>query len=178
MARPGFQPLVEPRLNLAGWPFGLPFWPLEAAFGPVAAWNTLLLTCVVIAGIATYGWLRLLKLPPAAAILGRLAFAIAPCRLADLGTCSAGSPCSSPSLSMPSSVRGRPPRGLPRTRQGFGALLPSLSLPLSGQVHLAVGALCPSASPMRLLAAARQRSAGPSQPASSEAAWESRSARP
>src|SRR5687767_15947957 len=38
-----FQPLVEPQVVLGGWPFGLPFWPLEAVFGPVVAWNLLLL---------------------------------------------------------------------------------------------------------------------------------------
>ena len=32
-----FQPLADPQTILAGWPFGIPFWPLDAAFGPVVA---------------------------------------------------------------------------------------------------------------------------------------------
>src|SRR5262245_50515384 len=38
-----FQPLIEPQITLAWWPFGLPFWPLNGLFGPVAAWNVLIL---------------------------------------------------------------------------------------------------------------------------------------
>ena len=34
-----FQPVVEPRVNFAGWPFAAVFGPLEAAFGTVAGWN-------------------------------------------------------------------------------------------------------------------------------------------
>src|SRR4029453_2911606 len=30
-----FQPESTPRTNFGGWPFGLPFWPLSAAFGEV-----------------------------------------------------------------------------------------------------------------------------------------------
>ncbi len=42
---------------------------------------------------------------------------------------------------MPSSARGRPPRGGRAHAWGFGAFAALVSLPLSGQVHLAVGAL-------------------------------------
>ena len=137
-----FQPLVEPQLNLAGWPFGLPFWPLEAAFGPVVAWNTLLLTCVVIAGLATYGWLRLLNLPPAAATLGGLAFAIAPYRLAQ----SAGHLLGWIAVLLPVALYAFERSRAATSRRaahawGFGAFAALVSLPLSGQVHLAVGAL-------------------------------------
>ena len=72
-----FQPLVDPQVILAGWPFGLAFWPLDALFGPVVAWNLLLLGIVVAAGLLTYGWLRELELPPAAAA-ARLTFAVVP----------------------------------------------------------------------------------------------------
>ena len=81
-----FQPLVDPQIVLAGWPFGLAFWPLDAAFGPVVAWNVLLLGMIVAAGLLTYGWLRELQLPPGAASIGGLAFALAPYRLAQSGT--------------------------------------------------------------------------------------------
>src|ERR687891_2630139 len=80
-----FQPLVEPQVVLGGWPFGLPFWPLEAAFGPVVAWNLLLLGVALAAGLLVYLWLSELALPPAAAALGGLAFAVAPYRLGQRG---------------------------------------------------------------------------------------------
>src|SRR5918996_70858 len=110
-----FQPLVEPQTVLSGWPFGLPFWPLEAAFGPVVAWNLFLLATIVAAGLLTYGWLRALALPPAAAAVGGLAFAIAPYRLAPIGV---------------------PPLGW----GAFGAAA-LVSVPLSGQLHLALGVI-------------------------------------
>ena len=46
-----FQPLVEPQTVLGGWPYGLPFWPLDALFGPVVAWNLLLLAVTFAAGL-------------------------------------------------------------------------------------------------------------------------------
>jgi hypothetical protein len=137
-----FQPLADQQLSLAGWPFGLPFWPLDAAFGPVVAWNVLLLTCVVLAGLATYGWLRLLDLPPAAAALGGLAFAIAPYRLAQ----SAGHLLGWIAVLLPVALyafeRSRAASSRAAAHAwGFGAFVALVSLPLSGQVHLAVGAL-------------------------------------
>ena len=47
-----FQPETTPRLNFGGWPFGLPYWPAEAAFGPVVAWNLLILFSYVAAGLS------------------------------------------------------------------------------------------------------------------------------
>ena len=38
-----FQPEVKPRWNLAGWPFGLVYWPLQAVLGTVRAWNLFVL---------------------------------------------------------------------------------------------------------------------------------------
>ena len=32
-----FRPESPPRWNFGGWPFGLPFWPLGAIFGPCSA---------------------------------------------------------------------------------------------------------------------------------------------
>ena len=32
-----FQPESKATVNASGWPFGLPYWPLVAAFGPVLA---------------------------------------------------------------------------------------------------------------------------------------------
>jgi len=77
-----FQPESSPRVNFGGWPFGLPYWPLWAAFGPVAGWNLLLLLTYLAAGGFAYLWLRELRLPPGAALCGGLAFEVAPYRVA------------------------------------------------------------------------------------------------
>jgi hypothetical protein len=77
-----FRPESSPRVNFGGWPFGLPFWPLDAAFGPVLAWNLLLLLTYLAAGGFVYLWLRELGLPRGAALAGGLAFELAPYRVA------------------------------------------------------------------------------------------------
>jgi hypothetical protein len=137
-----FQPLVEPQVVLAGWPFGLAFWPLEAAFGPVVAWNLLLLGTIVAAGLLTYGWLRELDLPPGAAALGGLAFALAPYRVAQSGTHLLGWIAVLLPLALYAYERSRRAK---RRRNGhlWGALAAAaiVSIPLSGQVHLALGAV-------------------------------------
>ena len=137
-----FQPLAGDQLSLAGWPFGLPFWPLEAAFGPVIAWNVLLLATIVVAGLVTYGWLPLLRLPPAAAAIGGLAFALAPYRLAQSGGHLLGWMAVFLPLSLWAYERARVATG-PASRQAWGALAAGslVSIPLSGQVHLALGAV-------------------------------------
>lgn len=138
-----FQPLTEPQAVLAGWPFGLPFWPLDALFGPVVAWNLLLLGSIVLAGVATYAWLRATGLRPLAASLGGLVFAIAPYRLTQSGV---GHLLGWLAVLLPVALlaieRSRAAESA-RGRHAWGALaaLALLSLPLSGQVHLALGAL-------------------------------------
>jgi hypothetical protein len=77
-----FQPESSPRLNFGGWPFGLPYWPVEAAFGPVIAWNLLIVFSYLAAGLFTLAWLRELKLGRGAALVGGLAFALGPYRVA------------------------------------------------------------------------------------------------
>jgi hypothetical protein len=77
-----FQPETSPRLNFGGWPFGLPYWPVEAAFGPVIAWNLLILFSYLAAGLFTLAWLRQLGLGRGAALVGGLAFALGPYRVA------------------------------------------------------------------------------------------------
>jgi hypothetical protein len=77
-----FRPESSPRVNFGGWPFGLPYWPLWAAFGPVAGWNVLLLLTYLAAGGFAYLWLRELGLPRGAALAGGLAFELAPYRVA------------------------------------------------------------------------------------------------
>jgi len=135
-----FQPLVQPQLNPSAWPFGIPFWPLDRIFGPVVAWNLLLLAGIVIAGLATAAWLRLLDVPLAAAAAGGLAFAIAPYRLAQSG----GHLLGLVSVLVPATLwafeRARAARSA-WVANGFGALaaLLAVSPALAGQVHLALG---------------------------------------
>jgi hypothetical protein len=146
-----FQPLVEPQVILAGWPFGLPFWPLDALFGPIAAWNLLLLGSIVLAGVATYAWLRAAGLRPLPASLGGLVFAIAPYRLTQSGV---GHLLGWIAVLLPVALlaieRARTAESA-RARHAWGAAaaLALASIPLSGQVHLALGAL-----PLALLYAA------------------------
>ena len=68
-------------LNLQGWLYGLPYWPVERLFGVVVAWNSVVLLSYVLAGGATCWWLRSLGLQRGAALLGGLAFALAPYRV-------------------------------------------------------------------------------------------------
>ena len=77
-----FRPESSPRVNFGGWPFGLPLWPLFAAFGAVVAWNLFLLLSYVAAGGFACLWLRELRLPRGAALAGGLAFTLAPYRVA------------------------------------------------------------------------------------------------
>lgn len=137
-----FQPLVDPQFALGGWPYGLPFWPLEAAFGPVVAWNALLLGGIVAAGLLTYGWLRALSLPDAAAAAGGLAFAIAPYRLAQSGEHLLGWIAVLLPLALLAIERSRSAEAS-RASHAWGALAAGalVSIPLSGQVHLALGAI-------------------------------------
>jgi hypothetical protein len=137
-----FQPLVDPQVILAGWPFGLAFWPLDAAFGPVVAWNVLLLATIVAAGLLTYGWLRTLDLAPAAAAIGGLAFAIAPYRLSQSGTHLLGWIAVLLPLALFAYERARAAEG-GRRAHAWGALAAAaiVSVPLSGQPHLALGVI-------------------------------------
>jgi hypothetical protein len=137
-----FQPEAEPVANLQGWLFGLPFWPLVAAVGPVVAWNLFTLLSFVLAGGFACAWVRELNVPRAAALAGGLAFALAPYRVGQstghlLGPISALVPLAllafERSLSSLSAGRSRAWQVL------AGAAL--AAIPLSGQLHLALGAI-------------------------------------
>jgi hypothetical protein len=137
-----FQPIVEPQTVLGGWPFGLAFWPLDAALGPVVAWNLLLFGTIVAAGLLTYGWLRCLDLARPAAAIGGLAFALAPYRLEQ----SAGHLLGWSAVFLPLALLGlERGRASPSARaaHAWGALaaVAVVSIPLSGQIHLALGAV-------------------------------------
>ena len=134
-----FQPLVEPQTVLGGWPYGLPFWPLDALWGPVVAWNLLLLLSTFAAGLLAYLWLRELDLPPAAAALGGLAFELAPYRLFQSGGHLLGWIAVLVPLALWAFERSRRASG--RAAHLWGALAAAavVFVPLSGQLHLALG---------------------------------------
>jgi hypothetical protein len=129
-----FRPETGGETNFAGWPFGLPYWPLAALFGPVLAWNLFTLGCYVAAGGLTCWWLRELGLGRGAALAGGLAFAIAPYRVEQ----SAGHLLGPISILLPLALL-----GIEKARPGWLAVsvIALASIPLSGQVHLALGAI-------------------------------------
>jgi hypothetical protein len=137
-----FQPLIEPQAVLGGWPFGLPFWPLDELFGPVVAWNLLLLAVTFAAGLFVYLWLRELELPPLAAALGGVAFELAPYRLLQSGGHLLGWAAVFVPLTLWAFERSRR-AGSERAAHLWGVLAAAgvVSIPLSGQLHLALGAL-------------------------------------
>ena len=133
-----FQPEVKPRWNLGGWPFGYVYWPLQAVLGTVLAWNVFLLLGFLGAGGFTALWLREVGTPRGASLAGGVAFAMAPYLQAQW---SAGHLLAWIAMLLPLSLY-----GLERARKGSdwwlalagGALV---SIPLSGQLHLALGAI-------------------------------------
>ena len=131
-----FRPESPPRWNFGGWPFGLPFWPLAAIFGPVLGWNLFLLLTYVAAGAFAYLWLRELRLPVTAALVGGLVFALAPYRVAQ----SAGHLRGPISALLPLALW-----AFERSRRGsrwwlVAAAAALASIPFS-DVHLALGAI-------------------------------------
>ena len=108
------------------------FWPLHALFGTVGAWNAFALLSYVGAGAAAAAWLRSLNLPLGAALVGGLAFALAPYRSIQ----TAGGHLLGPiAMLLPLSLWGL------ETRRRWLAVAAIASVPLSGQVHLALGAM-------------------------------------
>jgi hypothetical protein len=127
-----FQPEAKPRVNFAGWPFGLVFWPLHALFGTVGAWNAFVLLGYLGAGALAFLWLRSLGLGTPAALVGGLAFALAPYRGVQAG---AGHLLGWVAMLIPLSLWAWERRRYLLTAAALA------SIPLSGQVHLALGAI-------------------------------------
>jgi len=132
-----FRPEAKPQPNFPGWPYGLLFWPLGAVFGLVGGWNVLQLLFYVLAGLAACAWLRELGLPRGPALAGGLAFAIAPYRVEQ----SVGHLLGPISILIAVSLW-----AFERARRGNRwwlalAAAALASIPLSGQVHLALGAI-------------------------------------
>ncbi len=106
-------------------------------FGLVGGWNVLQLLFYALAGLAACAWLRELGLPRGPALAGGLAFAIAPYRVEQ----SVGHLLGPISILLPLSLW-----AFERARRGSRwwltlATVALASIPLSGQVHLALGAI-------------------------------------
>ena len=133
-----FQPEVKPRWNLAGWPFGLPYWGLHRALGTVLGWNVFLLLGFLGSGGFAALWLRELGLRRGAALVGGLAYSLAPYLQAQW---SAGHLAAWVAMLLPLALY-----AVELARKGSlwwlalaGAAL--ASIPLSGQLHLALAAI-------------------------------------
>lgn len=126
-----FRPEAEAAPNLQGWFLGLPFWPLDRAFGHVWAYDLLVLLSFVAAGGLCCRWLRALGLARSAALAGGLVFALAPYRVGQ----STGHLLGLITFLLPASLL-----ALERRRFVLAGLALA-AIPLSGQIHLAMGAV-------------------------------------
>ncbi|HET9322649.1 MAG TPA: hypothetical protein VFO03_02145 [Gaiellaceae bacterium] len=127
-----FQPEADPRVNFAGWPFAAVFGPLKALFGTVVAWNLFVLLGYLGAGGLAFLWLRSLGLGAGASLVGGLAFALAPYRAVQAG---AGHLAAWIAMLLPLSLWAW------ERRWYWLSAVALVSIPLSGQVHLALGAI-------------------------------------
>jgi hypothetical protein len=126
-----FRPEAEAPPNLQGWLLGVPYWPLRAVADDVWAYDLIVLLTFVAAGGLACWWLRSLGLGRAAALAGGLVFCLMPYRVGQ----STGHLLGLVSFLLPAML-------LALERRRFllaGACL--VALPLSGQLHLALGAI-------------------------------------
>jgi hypothetical protein len=132
-----FRAEAPAQASPAGWPYGLVFWPVASLFGAVVAWNAVVLLAFALAGGFTLLWLRELGLAYVPALAGGLAFALAPYRVAQSGGHLLGLVAVLLPLALWAWERGR--KG--RREWNLLAAAALASIPLSGQVHLALGAI-------------------------------------
>ena len=126
-----FRPEAEAPPNLQGWLLGLPYWPLGAAFGDVWAYDLIVLLSFVLAGGIACWWLRALGVSRAAALLGGVVFCLMPYRVGQ----STGHLLGPISFLLPAML-------LALERRRFVVSAACLAaIPLSGQLHLALGAI-------------------------------------
>ena len=104
-------------MNLQGLVFGLPYWPLERLLGTVGAWNAFTLLSFLLAG--------------------GLVFALAPYRVAQSTGHMLGPASAFLALAL-YGLEGARARGAPLLALAGAGLL---AIPLSGQLHLALGAI-------------------------------------
>ena len=126
-----FRPEAEAPPSLQGWLFGLPYWPLAASVGDVWAYDLIVLLSFVLAGAMACWWLRALGVSRAAALVGGLVFCLMPYRVGQ----STGHLLGLISFLLPATL-------LALERRRFVAAAVCLAaIPLSGQLHLALGAI-------------------------------------
>jgi hypothetical protein len=126
-----FRPEAEAPPNLQGWLLGGPYWPLRAAFGDVWAYDLIVLLTFVAAGGLACWWLRALGLSRPAALLGGLVFCLMPYRVGQ----STGHLLGLVSFLLPATLL-----ALERRRFVLAAAC-LVAVPISGQLHLALGAI-------------------------------------
>ena len=126
-----FQPEPQAPPNLQGWLLGLPYWPLSAAFGDVWAYDLVVGLGFVLAGACACWWLRALGLGRPAALLGGVIFALMPYRVGQ----STGHLLGLVAFLLPAHLL-----ALERRRFVLAACA-LIALPLSGQLHLTLGAI-------------------------------------
>jgi hypothetical protein len=126
-----FRPEAEAPPSLQGWLFGLPYWPLGDAFGDVWAYDLIVLLSFVLAGGMACWWLRALGLSRSAALIGGVVFCLMPYRVGQ----STGHLLGLISFLLPATL-------LALERRRFAAAAVCLAaIPLSDQLHLALGAI-------------------------------------
>ena len=126
-----FRPEAEAPPNLQGWLLGVPYWPLSSAFGDVWAYDLVVLLSFVLAGGLACWWLRALAVSRPAALVGGLVFCLMPYRVGQ----STGHLLGLVSFLLPAML-------LALERRRFVLAAACLAaLPLSGQLHLALGAI-------------------------------------
>jgi hypothetical protein len=126
-----FRPEAEAPPSLQGWLFGLLYWPLGAAFGDVWAYDLIALLSFVLAGGMSCWWLRALGVSRPAALLGGVVFCLMPYRVGQ----STGHLLGLISFLLPAAL-------LALERRRFVVVAACLAaIPLSGQLHLALGAI-------------------------------------
>ena len=126
-----FRPEAEAPPSLQGWLLGIPYWPLRAGFGDVWAYDLVVLLSFVIAGGIACWWLRALGVSRPAALLGGAVFCLMPYRVGQ----STGHLLGLISFLLPAVL-------LALERRRFVVAAACLAaIPLSGQLHLALGAI-------------------------------------
>jgi hypothetical protein len=132
-----FQPESDPPVNFQGLVFGFPYWPLERLLGAVGAWNAFTLLSYLLAGGLACAWLRSAGFSREAALAGGLVFAVAPYRVAQ----STGHMLGPVSALLALALYGLE---MARSRGGSWVVVAGaglVAIPLSGQLHLALGAI-------------------------------------
>lgn len=126
-----FRPEAKAKPNLQGWLYGIPFWPVRHLAGNVWAYNAVLLLSFLLAGGLTAWWLRAIGVTRAAALIGGLVFTLAPYRVGQ----STGHLLGMVAFLLPAVLL-----ALERHRLAL-ATIALCAIPLSGQPHLALGAI-------------------------------------